>query len=61
MKIIVLAGIELTPERFPHLYKIALTNPIGLKERLMDLDKASGGKSDLLSAAINLEHDLAHG
>jgi uncharacterized Fe-S cluster-containing radical SAM superfamily protein len=58
---ITIAGLELTEERFPHLYRIAQTNPEGLEAQLRALDRLSGGKSHLWSAAINLEMDLAHG
>lgn len=56
------AGIELDVEKFPHLYRIAQTNPEGLEQTLKSLAKASGGKADdYQSVAVNLESDLAHG
>ena len=58
---IIVAGVEFEKGKFPHLYKIAKNNPEGLEEQLKSLDRASGGRSDLQSSAINLENDLAHG
>lgn len=56
---IIVLGIELTKEHFPHLYRIAEKNPEGLAEQLQGWAKASGNE-DLRSVAITLEHDLEH-
>lgn len=58
---VIIAGVELTKEHFPNLYRIAQTNPEGLEMQLRAIDVASGGESNLTSAAVNLENDLAHG
>lgn len=58
---IIIAGVELTKEHFPNLYRIAQTNPEGLASQLRILDTESGGESNLMSVAIYLENDLAHG
>lgn len=59
---IMIAGVKISKEHFPKLYKWAQTNPVGLEETLRSLAKASGGNQDnLTSDAINLENDLAHG
>lgn len=58
---IIVAGIELTEESFPNLYRFAEVNPDGLENTLRSLAKASGGKQDdLMSCAINFENDLSH-
>jgi hypothetical protein len=60
-KSIYIAGIEITKEQFPHLFCIAEKNPDGLQDRLIEIDRASGGESNIMSVAINLENDLQHG
>lgn len=59
---IIIAGVKLDEENFPHLYHRAKINPEGLEATLRSLAKASGGSQDNLTMdAINLENDLAHG
>lgn len=59
---IMVAGVKISKEHFPKLYKWAQINPEGLEETLRSLAKASGGNSDdCHSVAVNLENDLAHG
>ncbi len=58
-KTLKIAGLELKEKRFPNLYKWAEKNPATLEEQLLSLAKET--KTDLQSAAINLENDLAHG
>ncbi len=61
-KIISIAGVDITPERFPKLYSFAQHNPEGLEAQLRSINRASGGNSnDLTQDAINLEMDLQHG
>lgn len=57
-KPIQILGIEITEEKFPNLYFVAENNPLGLAEQLKSWAKT--GSTDILSAAIILEHDLEH-
>lgn len=56
-KTLTIAGVELTKEEFPKLYRWAERNPGTLEEQLKSLAKET--KTNLQSAAANLESDLA--
>lgn len=58
MKSITILGIEIGEKKFSNLYPIAKKNPEGLAEQLKSW--AETGNTDILSAAIILEHDLEH-
>lgn len=58
MKSITILGIEISEERFPNLYPVAENNPEGLAEQLKSW--AETGNTDVISAALILEHDLEH-
>lgn len=58
-KVLTIAGVKLTPEAYPNLYRIAETNPDGLAKQLR-ASRDVGNTEDLQSTAARVENDLAH-
>jgi hypothetical protein len=59
-KVIIIAGVRISEETMPNIYKLAQNDSAGLEARLRSLDEASGPPSSLRMTAFNLENDLAH-
>lgn len=58
-KFITIAGVELSEEQFPKLYKMAQAEPVSLEAKLRSLSQSAGGTLEM--AAILYENDLQHG